>query len=238
MIRAFEAIVDTARERGFRGCIEVVVSDRIPTHVGWSHELQAALRELPLHEGAERHLGDGTVVKLSGPYTYDKRISASLLERRTREDLNRQEGVDAFRHFCVVGRRDGETVINPSVIRIGSVRKDAVVTAIYEDLKEARKQLSGRYPSLICCHLPEIDPSEFDSVKDDSALRSMTDVFLHRDAPEHVYAVSYSSDSQPAIIGGAQSSVVPSLAFRNTKYRMTSAGMPPLPGELQSRWKR
>lgn len=238
VIRAFEAIVDTVRERDFRGCIEVVVSDRIPTHVGWSHELQAVLREVPLHDGAERHLGDGTVVKLSGLYTYDKRLSASLLERRTREDLDRQEGVDAFRHFCVSGRRDGEAVINPSVIRIGSVRKDAVVTAIYEDLKEARKQLSGRYPSLICCHLPEIDPSGFESVKDDSALRSMTDVFLHRDAPENVYAVSYSSDSQPAIIGGAQSSFVPSLAFRNTKYRMTSAGLPPLPSELQSRWRQ
>src|SRR5581483_5171699 len=227
VIRVIERIVKILADRAFHGSLDVTVAKRMPPGVEWEEALLRTVNDIPPSDESAATLEDGTRVVVSGVYPNERRVSVAEIETAMGAQL------DEFAHVFIGGRRDGDHVLNPIAVRMVSATKDSVVTAIFEDLKDARRQCSGKHPALICCHIPELSAADFLELRKSGALRAKTRLFFEKHAPEWVYAVSYSSEPEAVRYPNGYGSVTHSVAFRNPQFK--SAGgkrLPPVPGRL------
>ena len=108
--------------------------------------------------------------------------------------------------------------MNMVYIRLTSQRPDHILKHIFDDIRDARQQLSGDHAALITCFIPEID--SFESLREPSSnLSAMTHTFFAKHGRDFVYAVSYFSDGHLDGID-SEGCVTGSLAviYRNPSY--------------------
>jgi len=110
----------------------------------------------------------------------------------------------------------GSIYINPVIICVDSQLTDQFLDGVFESLREANHQFSGKLPGLICCLVPEIE--DFTGMENESAVSKMTEYFFHKHSNRCVFAVSYVSDSQRDQSGIFVSKSMPSLTFMNPNY--------------------
>jgi hypothetical protein len=217
LYRTVDAIAPKLLESEIRGRIDIVVPDRIPKDATWRQAIAATVEAMPLSNGAQSTAPDGTVITLSETYEDERR---SHIERALFEA---QKRIDPFEHVCLIGRAEPPLIVNPIEIHFRSRNPDAIVRAILDDLRDAKGQLSGAHPGLICTYLPEVD--DFEQLKSNSALSNMTLQFFNEHAPEWVYGVSYSSDALPIQYSDGSGSFAPALGFRNPHFVTSNTGL-------------
>jgi hypothetical protein len=105
---------------------------------------------------------------------------------------------------------------NPWIICVDSKQNDQFLVDIFESIKDANRQFSENYPSLICCFIPEV--GDFSELGGDSALANMTKNFFINHASQCVFAVSYISDAKSDNFGIVTSKSMPSITFENPNY--------------------
>ena len=220
--RTVDAITPSLLKRDVRGRIDIVVADRIPKAAAWRDTIVAAIDAVPIIDGAEIAAPDGTKITLSETYKDERRLNAQDTWAAA------QKRIEPFDHVCLVGRAEGPLIVNPVKIRFRSSKRDRIVRAIFDDLRDAKNQLSGKHPGLICTYIPEVD--DFEPVKQDSSLSNMTLKFFTEHCPDWVYGVSYGSDAVPTQYPGASSSSAPTLGFRNRRFTGNPSTILPLPG--------
>jgi len=103
------------------------------------------------------------------------------------------------------------------VLKCQGVKRDEVLTEIYEELKGAADQLSKTRPALIACFLEELDDSAWVQLAEKSSLQVMTHKLFDNSERSHVSLVVYSSDQTPPKEDGGNTEFhSTTLSFRNS----------------------
>lgn len=114
-------------------------------------------------------------------------------------------------HFASLGNESKSLII-----KIETTVEESVLTDIFDDIKKASKQFSGKQPGLIACHIEGIFPNEWEQLKGESSLANMTYRFYDREASKHVHTIGYSSVAEPQILHRFKEFQTPALMFCNS----------------------
>jgi hypothetical protein len=118
-------------------------------------------------------------------------------------------------HFTVFDNNE-----STFIVRCGSMRKDDILTAIYDTLKDASWQLSGTRAGLIPCFIEDVDGHDWSSLQKGSGLTAVTTRLFNSPDRGHVQFVTFSSDHQQIReTYNAVSYSTTNLTFENTKAR-------------------
>lgn len=118
-------------------------------------------------------------------------------------------------HFTVFDNKE-----STFIVRCGSMRKDDIVTAIYNTLKEASGQLSGTRAGVIPCFIEDVDGNDWSSLQEGNRLTAVTTRLFDSPDRRHVRFVTFSSDHQQIKeTYNAVSFAATNLTFENTKAR-------------------
>ena len=113
-------------------------------------------------------------------------------------------------HFASLGNENKSLII-----KIETTVEESVLTNIFQEMKKASKQFSGKHPGLIACHVEGIFPNEWEQLKGDSSLANMTYRFYDREASKHVHTIGYSSVAEPQVLHSFKEFQTPALMFCN-----------------------
>ncbi len=113
-------------------------------------------------------------------------------------------------HFATLGN-ESKTLI----VKIETTLEESVLSNIFDEMKEASKQFSGKRPGLIACHIEGIFSNEWQQLKGDSSLANMTYRFYDREASKHVHTIGYSSVAEPQFLNSFKEFQTPALMFCN-----------------------
>jgi hypothetical protein len=208
--RLVDALLDPVSSRGLVGKILITVPGRIPTSEKWKRDVVQAVSSSIRSGAAPIRLADGTEITRDLHNVRDLIIPASDLQL----EISRLQ--TPYAHFVIRATRDATGTINALIVRLSSQSDDSILDSIFEDLKDANKQLTGQRAALISCFVPEI--RSFKGLQSNSALAHMTYTFFENHASPHVYAVSYTSDIISFNAGLYISESMPAIVFRNHKY--------------------
>lgn len=104
---------------------------------------------------------------------------------------------------------------NTLIIKIETTLEERVLSNIFDELKKASKQFSGRNAGLIACHIEGIFPNEWQQLMGDSSLAHMTYKFYERETSKHVHTIGYSSSAETLVKGNFRELQTPALVFSN-----------------------
>lgn len=110
--------------------------------------------------------------------------------------------------------RAGSECVNPIFVCAESKRSDAFLKSVLKDLREAKRQLSGKRAGIIVCFVPE----SFRKASNESALRKLTESFFVNHAPDSLHGVTFISDRQTATSANNVETLFPSITFHNSRY--------------------
>jgi hypothetical protein len=228
--RLADRIAKACMAATFMGDISITVPERLPVSAAWSQELMASV-QAHLHEGEGQFaLSDTTAVTLN----LQRHDNRELSRDHVQQHAQRLHGGSSSLAF--LSSRPQDAWMNMVYIRLISQRPDHILKHIFDDIRDARRQLSGDHAALITCFIPEID--SFESLREPSSnLSAMTHTFFEKHGKDFVYAVSYFSDghldgidSEGCVTGS------PAIIYRNpyydTKY---GEGFPLLNTDLSDR---
>ncbi len=105
------------------------------------------------------------------------------------------------------------------IITAQSEKESVILKRIYEELKEASKQLSSSRPSMICCFIDGIEENQWESLKDESGLNYMTQKFFSGSNRSHVNLIAYSSNSNQRRENNIITSLSRNLSFSNRSFK-------------------
>ena len=110
--------------------------------------------------------------------------------------------------------RAGSECVNPIFVCAESKRSDAFLKSVLKDLREAKRQLSGKRAGIIVCFVPE----SFRKASNESALRKLTESFFVNHAPDSLHGVTFISDRQTTTLANNIETHYPSITFHNSRY--------------------
>jgi len=113
-----------------------------------------------------------------------------------------------------------------------SEKNDQVLDKTYKRLKEASKQFSGDKPSFIACYIEDVDESDWELLRQNSAISNMTFSFFDDTRMSHINIVTYSSRGSIKIKNNVIRFSAQNLYFQNdnckfkdqNKYFLVRAG--------------
>jgi hypothetical protein len=79
-------------------------------------------------------------------------------------------------------------------VRCDSVDKDAVLDAIYEELKKGVSQLSGTRPGLLSCLIEEVEDEDWETLRAGTGLPSIAYRLFSNPSRRHINLLAFSSD--------------------------------------------
>ena len=102
-----------------------------------------------------------------------------------------------------------------------SEKSDDVLERIKDRLREAKNQLEGSKPGLICCYLEGI--YDLTELAQNSGLQIMTSLLFSKDNLNHVAAVSYSSENIINRFSNTETYFNQGLIYRNPYCKFEKA---------------
>jgi hypothetical protein len=167
--RLADSIAKACMKATLMGDISITVPERLPISGAWSQALMASVRA-HLHEGEGQFaLTDTTTVTLH----LQRHDNRELSRAHVQQHAQRLHGGSSSLAF--LSSRPKDTWVNMVYIRLTSQCPDHILKHIFEDMRDAQKQLSGNYAALITCFIPEID--SFESLREPSSnLSAMTHI--------------------------------------------------------------
>jgi len=209
--RLVDLLLPIIEKKGLSGVIFLEVPSRLPRQTKWFQEAQQAVED-------QFESGSGSVV-LSGDerFFFDLHV-ADVSVVHLKDLASMVDPVsNPYSHFAFMGQRRNDLISNPIVFRLDSQKRDAFLDNVMESLRNAQRQFTGTRSALISCLLPEID--SFKGLQSDSAIQRMTYHYFEKYSKDFVNAISYVSEMNRVEEGGVIFSDMPSLTFRNHKYK-------------------
>lgn len=196
---------------GLMGSINLTIPARLPRDEKWQEDTARTLENLYEVGNKQVELSDGSIVKISLSHSDDRpRPFATIFNEM-------EPNSHPYAHHLIVGRRRNNTIANPIILRVESVRRDLFLDNVLRSLRAADDQLSGDYPGVICCRIPEID--SFEGLQQDSALANMTAKYFAEHSKDFVYAVTYISEVRRETSGNVILTDMPALIYRSNLYK-------------------
>jgi hypothetical protein len=204
--------------RRITGKVLITIPSRLPKNNQW---MSSVVNLISGHLGTCHEtlsLHDGTQITLD---TLGLHATESLVPvDAVLSELQSIRG--PFSHFALWASGEEKGVLlNPIIVRVESRTDDRILSSVYNDLKDARKQFTRQRCGLICCFIPEID--SFADLEENSALCNMTREFLQNHCPDFVHAVCYTSESRVITVDSlGDTSIIttagPTITFYNEHY--------------------
>ncbi len=185
--RLVDKIAKPLSDRRYTGKVKIVVPNRMPTNSEWQNQVSSSVEKLLASSDSRLCLEDGTEITLEVHELGDIVIPAE------KTIVEAQKTKNPYSYLAIYAREHGRELTNPLFFELKSQVDDHFLLNVFDELKGANRQFTGRYAALICCFIPEID--SFTGLEQGSALFRMTDVFFHKHARPNVFAVVYSSDA-------------------------------------------
>jgi hypothetical protein len=210
--RLADVISKPCTAKKLMGEISITVPKHIPTSSNWRKCLISSL-QLHLQEGeCQFELTDNTEIK-TNLQMYDN-IETSI-DQIWQKAKNFHVG---YPYLAFISSQPRDAYVNMLYIRVASENRDRILSDIFDDINDAKKQFSGSYAALIVCFIPEIE--SFQRLREyDSGLAIMTNKFFSEHANDFIHAVSYFSNEQVELIDTEiLSSSFPTVIFRNQGY--------------------
>lgn len=113
-------------------------------------------------------------------------------------------------HFATLSNQ--ETTI---IVKAECNRKDLILRAIYNELKDSLDQFSKNKPGLIACYIEGIYPEEWEELQNESGLAAMTYYLFNKENAEHIHTVSYISEVERSPVDNTIIYKHPTLLFKN-----------------------
>ncbi len=164
----------------------------------------------------------GKVIDMQSEFTLEGGISVTLKALpRTIEGISDEE----FKIFIqnehleaayLTASREGSRAV---VLQVESETANRKLQSIYDSLKTASKQLTGKRPAMIACYIEGVvGNDEWSILRNESGLRNMTYKFFESKNRSHIKKVIYSGD--PTILGtsGLSTLISHSLAWTNRNF--------------------
>lgn len=101
------------------------------------------------------------------------------------------------------------------ILKIESESSDAIVSSVFEELKNAKSQFSKTKPCLLAVRIEGVYPDEWKTLAQNSSLADMTYSFFAKENCPYIHTVSYSSSPSYISIDSNIDSVTKSLVFGN-----------------------
>lgn len=187
----------TLPTEGPMSCFEISVGGRFPGDHPSRDKLIVAALSLIDRGGKFEVLSDGTTVALA---QLSDASAAGL----------RSAPPDEFEHRLITERL---------MIRFRSRKADRVISALEKDLIDALKQLTGRRPGLIVCHVPEVE--SFDGAqKPQSAIAVLINrIAARRDAANLVSVALFSDPQIVTVQPGTVQTGMPCVKFTAERFK-------------------
>lgn len=210
--RLADAISKPCTAEKLMGEISITVPKRIPSSSDWRTGLIASLQSYLKEGECQFELPDKTEIKIH-LQRYDNIEISSDHVRQKAKHLH-----VGYPYLAFISSQPRDAWVNMLYIRLASKNPDRILSDIFDDIRDARRQFSESHAALISCFIPEIE--SFESLREpDSGLAMMTNKFFAEHAKDFVYAVSYFSDEQiDSVDPKVLSSGYPTVIFRNQDY--------------------
>jgi hypothetical protein len=216
--RLIDAISETISGHRFSGLINITIPKHMPKDNNSHDEILASIRTCLQNPLSKVELDSGIEILFDINRTNIlmpvNAISTKIAKIR--------------KPYSMVGaiftQTQGMFATNPLIVCVDSLLPDRYMEGVFNTLREANHQFSGKSPSLICCFVPEI--KSFVGMERDSAVAKMTEAFFIKHSNPCVFAVSYISDAQRDELGILISKSMPSLTFMNPNYDQNLGDVP------------
>ncbi|MDA2933325.1 hypothetical protein MYX82_03170 [Acidobacteria bacterium AH-259-D05] len=208
--RLADLVVEQLRARNLHGDVRIVTPDRLPSDTKWQASVVDAIAKQSPGPSKELVLDDETL------------ITTSLMVKDTvipMQEINSHIASvqKQFTHVIFHStERAGTECVNPIIVCAESKRSDAFLKSVLEDLREAKRQLSGKRAGIIVCFVPEAQ--SFRKASNESALRKLTEGFFENHAPDSLHGVTFIADRQTATFANNVETLYPSITFHNSRY--------------------
>lgn len=220
--RAFYRLVDGISEivlgHRFSGLINIVVPKQMPKDNRSHNQILNSIRDCLQNPSSKVELDNGIEILFDINRT-NVLMPVNAIGAKIAEIRKPYSMVGA-----IFNQTRGMFAINPLLVCVDSGLPDRYMEGIFSTLREANHQFSGKFPSLICCFVPEIE--SFVGLERDSAVAKMTEAFFTKHSNTCVFAVSYISDMQRDELGIVVSKSMPSLTFYNPNYNKELGDVP------------
>jgi hypothetical protein len=210
VLRLADALLAQLSGNGLSGSISILPAERLPSAQQWTKNIVAEVFQMAKTGTGNKKLPDGTEVECKLHHTDELLLPMTSIQTETNKLFH------PHAHIIAYGNRQGEAIQNLVFLKVKSATPDRVLSNVLKDLRDANRQFSGDACSVIYIFIPEV-PS-FEGLGEESALKNMTGQFFEKHAKKHVYAVSYSSDSNRYDIGTVISKFFPAITFTNNQY--------------------
>ena len=205
--RLVDRVADRLRERGLHGDVRIIVSDRLPGDNDWQTLVVNSVGNQSPGVSKEFVLDNGTSITTS-------LLAEDIVVPKQALALKLASLHDRFPHADLATDFSGTECVNPIVIHVESRRTDTFRKSVLEDLREAKRQLSGNRAGIIICSVPEAQSF----TKHESALRELTEHFFENHAPNSLYGVTFASDRKIATFDENIEILYPTKTFYNSRY--------------------
>lgn len=182
-----DKIAKPLSDRRYTGKVKIVVPNRMPTNIEWQNQVSSSVEKLLASADSRLCLEDGTEIILDVHKLGDIVVPAENIIAEA------QMTKHPYSFLAIFAREYGKALTNPLICELKSQIDDRFLINVFDELRKANRQFTGKNAALICCFVPEID--SFAGLEHDSALFRMTAAFFHKHAKPNVFAVSYSSDA-------------------------------------------
>ena len=208
--RLADLVVPILNDRSLCGTISITVPKRLPTDDRWRSLVLSSLRD--------NVAPSQSTLTIEGQAQLDINLVPAADKPQSFQTIidSMDPASHPYAHHLVVGKRDGNLILNPIILRVESATRDEFLQNVLTSLRSANDQFSGESSGVICCRIPEID--SFEGLERDSALKNMTAVFFGRHARDLVYAVTYVSEARRQEQGQYILTDMPALVFRSNTY--------------------
>lgn len=213
--QAFYRLADHLKELAYRhaftGEILISIPGKLAARDGWRVELGNKLLEAYGQGAGAFQMGDGARVEIALRPRGCILMPAAAWRRKV-EALK-----VASSHLAVYPDVPDQPVANPIAVRVVSQEADRVLDDIFEDLRDATSQFSGRHTAAIVCYLAEID--DLTPLAGDSGLNRVTQSYFEKHGRKFVREVQYYGELRWTKTSSGVATEVPVLTFQNPQYR-------------------
>lgn len=214
--RLAERLIPAIENQNYSGQIDIVLHDRLPSSDKDLNDLSAKIIER-IKDGNLKgdHQTDFGSVKIdlakADGYVVDfYKHSQNLYQRKSHNA-----------HGAIFAKSKNLQPVDPVEITIMSEKSDDVLERIQDRLREAKNQLEGSKPGLICCYLEGI--YDLTELAQNSGLQIMTSLLFSKDNLNHVAAVSYSSENIINRFSNTETYFNQGLIYRNPYCKFEKA---------------
>ena len=136
---------------GYTGKVQIVVPDRMPTKDTWKRQVINAIAQLLRSTNVQLQLDDGTLI------TVDLHRIGGIVIPAKKVITEAQAAKHPYSYLAVFAKEYGNTLTNPLVFELRSQSDDHFLKDVFDNLKDANRQFTGKNAAIICCFVPEVD---------------------------------------------------------------------------------